>query len=116
MANANYWQRGEALDFPNAGESIIEANTIVIFGDRVGVAGTDIAPGEVGSVHVEGVFEFPKMDTTAIDMGASIFWDETTSSATKVAGTSPSDARLKIGFAAAPAAADDTTVLVKINA
>lgn len=51
MGKAEYWQRGETLDYKNTGTATIEANTVVIFGSRIGVAGTDIMPGEVGSLH-----------------------------------------------------------------
>ena len=60
MGKAEYWQRGETLDYKNTGTATIEANTVVIFGNRIGVAGTDILPGEVGSLHVTGVFEMTK--------------------------------------------------------
>jgi predicted RecA/RadA family phage recombinase len=58
MATATYWQRGEALDYVNNTEAIIEANTVIVYGDRIAVTGCDIAPGELGSIHVEGVFAF----------------------------------------------------------
>ena len=59
MASAVFWQRGEALDYLNSGSTTIEANTIVTYGSRIGVIGCDIAPGEVGSLHVAGVFRMP---------------------------------------------------------
>ena len=43
-----------------------------------------------------------------------VFWKD--DAATASAGSSPSDANLKIGYAVRAAAADETTVLVKINA
>ena len=56
MSKAAFWQRGEALDYTNTGTKTIEANTIISFGGHIGIAGTDILPGEVGSLHVTGVF------------------------------------------------------------
>ena len=58
MSKASYWQRGETLDYKNTGSSTIEANTVVELTGRVGIAGTDIAPGAEGDLHVCGVFEF----------------------------------------------------------
>ena len=36
MSKAEYWQRGEAIDFVNSTDAKIEANQIVTFGNRVG--------------------------------------------------------------------------------
>lgn len=88
MSKAAYWQRGEALDYVNRTEETIEAGSVIAFGDRVGVAGADIPPGETGSLHVEGVFEVPKGEG-AIEAGTDVYFD---------------------------VAADAETVLVKINA
>ena len=52
MSKASYWQRGETLDYKNTGSSTIEANTVVELTGRVGIAGTDIAPGAEGDLHV----------------------------------------------------------------
>ena len=91
MASAAFWQRGESLDYKNTGSTTIEANTIVAYGSRIGVIGCEIAPGEVGSLHVTGVFKMPKTGTSAI-------------------------AAAKAGFAAQAAEASDTEILVSINA
>ena len=42
---ALYWQRGEALDYVNATAEKIEANTVLVIGDCIGVAGRDIPAG-----------------------------------------------------------------------
>ena len=75
MASAVFWQRGEALDYLNSGSTTIEANTIVLYGSRIGVIGCDIAPAEVGSLHVAGVFRMPKTGTSAIAAGTDVYWD-----------------------------------------
>ena len=98
MSKAAYWQRGETLDYKNATETKIEANTVISFGGHIGVAGTDILPGELGSLHVMGVFEIPKTATTAIEIGA----------------TSNPTAYPLAGYAAQAAAAADTVILVKL--
>lgn len=108
MAKAEYWQRGETLDYTNGTEAVIPANTIVSLGTRVGVTGCDIAPGKVGSLHVCGVFEMPKTGTAAIAMGATVYFD-----GTGITGTSGSDT-IEVGYAAAPAAAADTVIKVKL--
>lgn len=109
MAIAEFWQRGESLDYTNSTEATIPANTIVTIGSHIGVTGCPIEPGQVGSLHVCGVFEMPKTGTAAIEMGAAVYFD-----GTGITGTSGSGA-IEAGYAAAPAAASDTTVLVKIR-
>ena len=92
MSKAAFWQRGEALDYTNTGTKTIEANTIISFGGHIGIAGTDILPGEVGSLHVTGVFEMPKTAT----------------------GAGEGDSTVLAGYAARAAAASDTVILVKL--
>ena len=66
MSKASYWQRGETLDYKNTGSSTIEANTVVELTGRVGIAGTDIAPGAEGDLHVCGVFEFDRLHSDSL--------------------------------------------------
>ena len=108
---AEYFQRGEALDYTNAGSAKIEAGDVIVLGTKIGVAGCDIAVGAVGSVHVEGVFRFAKKANTAITIGAAVYWD-----ATNEEITTTSTSNTLAGYAAAAAASADETVLVKINA
>ena len=42
MSKAEYWQRGESIDYKNTGSSAIEANSVIVLGKRVGVAGMTI--------------------------------------------------------------------------
>ena len=109
MASAVFWQRGEALDYLNSGSTTIEANTIVLYGSRIGVIGCDIAPGEVGSLHVAGVFRMPKTGTSAIAAGTDVYWDGD-------GITNASSGNTKAGFAAQAAEASATEILVGINA
>lgn len=106
MSKAAYWQRGEALDYPNNTTDVIEALTIVSLNSRIGVIGGDILPGEVGTVAVLGVFEMPKADPAAIEMGTEVYFDG--NGITSVSGGTLA------GYAAADAATDDSTVLVKL--
>ena len=109
MASAVFWQRGEALEYLNSGSTTIEANTIVLYGSRIGVIGCDIAPGEVGSLHVAGVFRMPKTGTSAIAAGTDVYWDGD-------GITNASSGNTKAGFAAQAAEASATEILVSINA
>lgn len=109
MSKAAYWQRGETLDYMNATDAKIEANTVIPFGGHIGVAGTDILPGELGSIHVTGVFEMPKSAAGDVGMGTEVYFDGDGITDTKGEGTIPA------GYAAQAAAAADTVILVKLG-
>lgn len=104
---ATYWQKGETLDHTPA--AAVKNGAVVELGTRVGVAGSDIAAGTQGQIHVVGVFEMDKADNEAITMGASLYYD-----AANDAITATADGNTPAGYAAANAAANDTTVLVKL--
>ena len=106
MSKATYWQRGESLDFVNAESTVIEANTIMDLGTRIGVVGTDVNPGEKGSIHVTGVYVIQKTGTGKIEMGAAVYFDGT--GITSATGGTPA------GYAAATAEADAEVILVKL--
>lgn len=109
MATAEFWQRGETMDYTNGTQATIPANTIVTIGSRIGVTGCAIEPGNVGSLHVCGVFEMPKTGTAAISMGDVVYFDGNGITGTSGTGT------VEAGYAAAAAAAADTTILVKLR-
>lgn len=117
MSKAVYWQRGESLDYKNAGNSAIEANTVVELVGRVGIAGTTINPGQVGDLHVSGVFEFAKTSTNAIPMGTQVYFDGTGITEASSNGEEGDDLvnYTPAGFAAASALAAATVILVKIG-
>ena len=120
---ATYWQRGEAIDYKNETAAVIPANTLLIVGSVLGVAGMDIPAGEVGSLHKvvrgllkaysdvtghEGVFEIPKKASTAVTAGAKITYTDT-DGASPASGSNP-----VYGYAVEAAAAEAATVLVKL--
>lgn len=71
--NAKYWQRGETLDYTPA--AAVKNGAVVDLTTRIGIAGSDIAAGEPGQVHVVGVFEMDKDTAVAITMGAAVYYD-----------------------------------------
>ena len=83
----------------------------------MGIAGTDIAPGAEGDLHVCGVFEFDKTGTNAITFGQPVYFDK--KGITEAADNGKSDGGKVVytpaGFAAKAALAGDTKVLVKIG-
>lgn len=117
MSKAAYWQRGESLDYKNTGVTAIEANTIVALTGRIGVVGTTINPGEVGSLHVTGVYEIAKTGASAIAMGQAVYFDGTGITDAADNGQTGGDKvdYTVAGYAAQDAAAADTTILVKLQ-
>lgn len=124
MSKAAYWQRGEAIDYINKTEETIEVGTVMALGRHIGIAAEDILPGKKGSVHVEGVFEFPKGEE-AIEVGEDVYLNTAVLLAQMEALAVPSanapynstvKDRTYIGYATEDASADAETVFVKINA
>lgn len=108
---AIYWQRGEAIDYLNETDRTIEAGELVSFGEMVGVAGADIPPKTVGTLHIEGVFKIPKAKA-AIENGVRVCLKD--GKAQKHEDGSE-DGCVLLGRAVAKAEAEDPEVLVKIN-
>lgn len=106
MSKAAYWQRGESLDYVNDTEDVIEAGTIIDLGTMIGVAGTDIVPGDTGSLHVTGVYSIDKTSSSEIAMGTAVYFDGD--------GITDDSSGTPAGYAAQPAEADDETIFVKL--
>lgn len=106
---AEYIQKGEALDYKNATDTTIPCDTVVVVSGRIGITGGEIKPGELGSLHMAGVFRIPKTGTDAIGMGTAVYFDGTGITATAAEGTTT-----PAGYAAAPSEASDKFVLVKL--
>lgn len=106
---AGYVQKGESLNFKNNTKDKIEVGDVVTIGKRIGIAGTDIAPGDVGSLYMEGVYSFDKKDKTAMVAGTEVYL-----AAEGITETAESNARA--GFVVEDSPAEVTSVLVKINA
>ena len=104
---ASYWQRGETLDYTNATNAVIEAGTVIELTGRIGIAGTNINPGEKGTIHVCGVFEFAKSSSNEISMGTDVYFDGD--------GITEAESGTQAGYAADNSAAGADTILVKIG-
>ena len=73
---AEYWQKGETIDYRNMTDEKIAANTVVSIGSRIGIAGTEINPGELGTLHMVGVFIIPKKAGVALNAGDEVTFTE----------------------------------------
>lgn len=103
---AEFYQKGNSIDYKNTSGATIAANAIVALGTtRCGVAGTDIPNNSVGAVFVEGVWIVPSTGT--IGLGAAVYYD---ASAEKATATATSN--VPLGWAVA--AAENDTVKVKL--
>ena len=105
--NARYVQRGESIDY--IPETPVAAGDVVILNDLVGVAKLDIAPSELGSLAVGGVYELPK-GSAAIAFGKKAYWD-----ATNKVVTATATGNTLIGKTVSETVATDATVLVLLN-
>lgn len=115
MGKAVYWQNGESLDYRNTTDERIEAGTILPVGTRLGVAACSIAPGETGTVAMEGVFECQKTGTAEILMGAYVYFDGTGITDAETGGEAEdASGYIRAGYAAETAAANAGTVKVKL--
>lgn len=103
---ATYWQRGESLDYKNETTEIIQANTVIPVGSRIGVTGTEIAPKQTGTLHMTGVFEIEKKASEEIEIGESLFFDEN--------GVTKTETGVTAGYAAGDSKAEEKTIFVKL--
>lgn len=73
-----YVNRGESIDYTNSGVSEIAANSVVVLTSRIGIAGTNIPVGAIGTVNITGVYDIPATTTEAYTVGQPVYWDGTT--------------------------------------
>lgn len=104
----NYKEKGDVLDYTNATGTDIASGDVVIVGNLVGVAVTDIADTEAGAVNLTGAYELTKDAPLAIAQGDELFWNVAGSKVTKTATDKP------LGTAFVAALSADTTVVVKL--
>jgi len=110
MAQATFVHDGTSIDYTPAAD--VAAGDVIVQGELVGVARTPIAAGALGSLAVDGVFDFAKAagGGTAISAGANVYWDDTNN----VATTTATGNKL-IGKCVKAAADADATVRVRMS-
>lgn len=107
----NVHQDGRVLDVTLT--AAVSSGGVVAIGKLVGIAVTDGAIGDTIAVHVEGVFQLPKLAAAVFARGAAVNWDADGAQAIVAAG-GVGDFNA-IGYAVEPAAANATTVLVRLT-
>jgi len=68
-----FLERGEAMDYTPLAD--VSVGDVVVLDERIGIAATDIAAGELGAVNVVGVFTMPAPNDEAFAQGQRLFWD-----------------------------------------
>ena len=104
----NYVQEGKTVTV-TAPSAVVSGQFITVGAIR-GVAAFDAAQGEPVEVTTEGVFTLPKVAADSIVPGDLLYWNGT--ACTKVPSTG---SRPLVGVAIKPAAANSTTVAVKLG-
>lgn len=74
---AEYVQKGENITYINAGDKDIKFGEVIVIGDRIAVAATDIKTGETGELFLTGAFEMAKVSGTAIATGKEVYYNAT---------------------------------------
>ena len=108
MPQATFIQDGKFIDHTPTGA--LASGDVVVQGDLVGVAVRPLAANELGSLMVDGIFDFTKNTGVAYTVGTILYWDDTNNVVTTTA-----TGNKQIGKAARAAASADTTVRVRIS-
>jgi predicted RecA/RadA family phage recombinase len=84
MSTTKFVHEGAAIDYTPGAD--IPAGTVVVQGELVGTTRVDLKSGQLGSLAVQGVFDFPKATGagSALAVGALAYWDAANKVATKV--------------------------------
>lgn len=106
---ATYVQAGEAIDYLNTGTETIGVNEVVAIGKHIGIAGTVIEPGGLGSLHLVGVFDIPKKAGEEIAIGDDVVYTPEDGIA------KAADGETAVGYAIEASAADDPTAFIRIG-
>ncbi|UXY13861.1 DUF2190 family protein [Chitiniphilus purpureus] len=112
----NFKQTGDVLDWVNLTGAAVTSNSVVKAGATLGVALVDIAPGAVGAVRIQGVFELPKVTTAVIAQGDPVLWDVSAGKFdAKTAAPATGDVSGAAAMAFAAAGNGATTVLIRLT-
>lgn len=105
----NFIQDGETVTVP-APTGGVSSGDGVLIGSLFGVALTAAAAGEAVSIRTVGVFELPKTEALAIDIGDRVFWDAAEGVVNKTEA-----GQVCVGVAVSAAANPSATVMVKLG-
>lgn len=112
MAEATFVQAGDAIDHTPVAD--VPSGSVVVLGELIGVARTEILANQLGSLAVEGVFDFAKEAGVAVTfaVGDLAYWDDTNKFAVATDGAGANKLLGKVVGAAADA---DNLVRIRIG-
>lgn len=105
---AIFKHEGEAIDYTPVAD--VAAGDVIDLGLLVGIAVLDIPAGKMGALKVEGVYAVLKFTGEAVALGAPVYWDAGTSTATGTQAYSEAF----MGFCSRAALAGDERIWVKL--
>ena len=107
---ATFIQDGDSIDYTPGAD--VAAGAVVVQTDLIGVVKRAIPANTLGSLVVEGVFDFPKATGggTAIAAGATVYWNAVAQQA-----TTTSAGNKLLGKTSKAAADADATVRVRLS-
>lgn len=107
---AQFIQDGCSIDYTPGAD--VATGAVVVQNDLIGVAKRPIAANTLGSLSVEGVFDFPKSTAggSAIAAGVTVYWNAGAQQATATASGNK-----LIGKTVKAAADADATVRVRLS-
>lgn len=110
MAKATFVHEGNSIDYTPSTDT--PAGAVVLQGDLIGVTRTPIAANALGSLAVNGVFDFAKATGagTAIAAGTNCYWNAAEEQATTV-----SVGNKLLGKAIKAAGDADATVRIRLS-
>jgi predicted RecA/RadA family phage recombinase len=108
MPQATFIQEGKYIDHTPIGA--LASGDVVVQGDLVGITLRPIAAGELGSLAVDGVFDFTKNTGVAYTVGTILYWDDTNNVV-----TTTSAGNKQIGKVVRAAGTTETSVRVRLS-
>lgn len=73
---ARYIKEGNTICKSNDSRATILYGDVVKLGTRVGIAASNISPGEIGSISVVGVYEMAAEKTEVFSIGDTVYLNE----------------------------------------
>lgn len=105
----NFVQNGNTMPLLNSGSEVIASGDVVVVGNIIAIAITDIALLGTGDGFTEGVFQLPKASADVFAAGDAVYISKGVAQASSVDG-------VYAGIAWEETASGTTVINVKINA
>jgi predicted RecA/RadA family phage recombinase len=104
----NFVQSGNSISIPAPAN--VTGGQGLLVGVTFGVVGESALSGQLVALHLEGVYDLPKVAAQTPAVGAVLFWDNVAGNVTTTVGTNT-----RIGVCCAVPGAADPTIRVRLN-